>query len=99
MLTCNFIKKGFIVDVLLGIDGIFHRSIFHQHLHERYPRLLRTSKSEKFAIIVDGYKPLTIVAMLSIKDDRESAAAVTRRCSVKKVFLQISQNSQKNTYA
>ena len=34
-----------------------------------------------------------------LNDDKVSSEAVVRRCSLKKVFLEISQNSQKNTCA
>ena len=33
------------------------------------------------------------------EDDIQQTEAVTRRCSLKKVFLEISQNSLENTYA
>ena len=32
-----------------------------------------------------------------VKEDNESVEAVAKRCSLKKVFLEISQNSQENT--
>ena len=54
MLTCNFIKKGLYCKYVAGTDWTLSRSNFHQQIHKSYPGLLPTSKTDKFAIIVDG---------------------------------------------
>ena len=65
----NLLKKIFIVDVLLGTNLNFCRNYFHQHFPETYPGLLQTSKIKKFAIIVDGKKPLNVTGKPSILDN------------------------------
>ena len=37
--------------------------------------------------------------MMNLKNTLQTPEAIAQRCSVKKVFLEILQNSQENTYA
>ena len=51
------------------------------------------------AILDSSEKPPFIMLLLMALGRNEATDAVIRRCSVKKMFLEISQNSQENTCA
>ena len=62
-----------------------------------------SSSAEKIviieALIVKGHVLLLEKVRSSVTSDSKKAETVVQRCSVKKVFVKISQNSQENTCA
>ena len=65
---------------------------------ERYSEPSQTSEMELFTKTVNGLKPLTIFAK-KIHIKCVPSRSSHRRCSVKKVFLEILQSSQENICA
>ena len=58
---------------------------------------VKTSKFICFANLVTGFYMMRVFAERYFRTKYLNAEAVAQMCSVKKVFLEISQNSQENT--